>query len=279
MSTEVVEGPFWGGRNWAAEAGAGSIHDDKTAGDLGFRGGTVPGDVHLNQFPATLLEVFGEQWFKRGHLSVDFKFATVDAERVRVFVKPPLAGLADVWMEREDGTLVCQGNAGVDNLSQAYLQTKDLRPCDAADLSILRRVAPGTSLGEYDLVADSGKQFERFDQGLISNPLPLFREPTHWDGVVACPSTFVQYLWGPPMQGLRPLVEDAVGLFGAIEIAQINGPFLLDRAYHVSSHVVSVGQSPKTEFLWYDSVASMDGLAIASMRMQLRFMKASAATT
>ncbi len=273
--TPVVQGPLWQGRNWAAQAGAGSIHDDATANNLGFRGGTVPGDVHLNQFPATLLEVFGDAWFERGHLSVNFKNATVDLEPVRVFVKQVDAEFAEVWMEREDGLLVCQGTAGLDNLARAYLHTIDLRAGDAAELKILQRATPGTSLGEYPLHLTAEKQFERFDRGLLSNPLPLFRETSKWGGVVACPSTFIQYLWGPPMAGLRPLVGEAVGLFGAIEIAQINGPFLLDRDYVIRSEVVSVGQSPKTEFLWYDTVAWHGDVAVASMRMQLRFMKAS----
>jgi len=277
MST--VEGPLWAGRNWAAHAGAGSIHDDDTASGLGFRGGTVPGDVHLNQFPATLLKVFGERWFECGHLSVNFRNATVDREPVRVFVGPDGDDFATVWMERDDGLLVCEGSAGLNNLERAHLQTLDLRPCDPAELNILARVAPGTSLGEYPLQATSELQFERYDQGLLSDPLPLFRAPAAWDGVVACPSTFIQYLWGPPMRGLRPLIGDAVGLFGAIEIAQRQGPFLLDRAYTVRSEVVSVGQSPKTEYLWYDSVAWDGDVPVASMRMQLRFMKASASAT
>ena len=50
----AVTGPWWNGTNWAASAGAGSIHDDGTAQALGFRGGTVPGDVHMNQVPAVL---------------------------------------------------------------------------------------------------------------------------------------------------------------------------------------------------------------------------------
>ena len=51
-----MEGPLWAARNWAASEGEGSIHDDTTAEKLGFRGGTVPGDVHMNQFPPMLLD-------------------------------------------------------------------------------------------------------------------------------------------------------------------------------------------------------------------------------
>ena len=49
--TDIKRGPLWAARNWSADAGAGSIHDDATATELGFRGGTVAGDIHMNQFP------------------------------------------------------------------------------------------------------------------------------------------------------------------------------------------------------------------------------------
>ncbi len=274
--TDVVAGPLWRGRNWAAHAGEGSIHDDDTAADLGFRGGTVPGDVHMNQFPATLLKIFGDTWWETGHLSLNFKNATVDREAVQVFVEPGDDGLARVWMERDDGLLICEGTAGLDNLTQAHLHTRDMRPCDPAELRILQKVSAGLVLGDYEMHTAPGKQFDRYDQGLLSDPLEWFRRPhPRFDAVLACPATFIQFMWGPPMDGLRPYTADAVGLFGAIEIAQRAGPFLLDRTYRFVSKVLSVGQSPKTEYLWYETIASEGDKEIASMRMQLRFMKAS----
>jgi len=278
QSNDPVQGPYWAGLNWSADAGAGSIHDDETAAELGFRGGTVAGDVHMNQFPATLLEIFGDRWFETGNLSLNFRNATVDREKVRVCAEPlaPGAHQTRVWMERDDGLLVCSGTAAVSDLSQSELRTRDLRPCDPSELKILRRVEAGMPLGDLQLTIDSEKQFERYDKGLISNPLALFREPSRWDGVVAAPCTFVQYFWGPQTQRLRPSVGDAVGLFGAIEIANVHGPLLLERDYRVRSHVVCVGQSPKTEYLWFDTTAADEqDREVASFRMMLRFMKAS----
>jgi len=40
----------WTARNWSADAGEGSIHDDATAAKLGFRGGTVAGSIHMDQY-------------------------------------------------------------------------------------------------------------------------------------------------------------------------------------------------------------------------------------
>jgi len=279
---EVITGPLWEGCNWASEAGEGSIHDEKTASKLGFRGGTVPGDVHMNQFPPVLMALFGQQWFERGNLSLNFKNATVDRERVKVFAEQPDTEQASneqqarVWMEREDGLLVCEGTATLGDHSQSYLRQRDLRPCEPAELRILNEVHSGMSLGKYETLASPDKQFAAYDNGTISDPLDWYRTGSPWGDVIAAPSTLVQILWGLPMAGLRPLIGEAVGLFGAIEIGQVNGPLMLNREYLVSSEVVCVGQSPQTEYLWFDATATNDaGQLIATFRMMLRFMKQS----
>ena len=72
------------------------------------------------------------------------------------------------------------------------------------------------------------------------------------------------------------IVGSSVGLFGAIELRNINGPLLVDTPYTVGGRVLAVGQSPKTEFFWFETTAcDSSGQPIASMRMLLRFMKAS----
>ena len=67
-------------------------------------------------------------------------------------------------------------------------------------------------------------------------------------------------------------------LFGAIEIGYTHGPFLLNRNYRLTSEVICVGQSPQTEYVWYETEAynEADEL-VATMRMQGRSMKASSA--
>ena len=276
--SEVIQGPLWAARNWSINDGAGSIHDDDTATELGFRGGTVAGDVHMNQFPPVLLKIFGNEWFERGNLSLSFKNATVDLEKVQVFAEPLADGATqtNVWMEREDGLLVAKGTAAIGDHTQSELRAKDLRPCDPAELRILNKVEAGMSLGEYDVFAAPDKQFQRFDRNLISDPLDWYRGPSPWGEPVAAPCTLIEFLWGYAMNGLRPLVGESVGLFGAIEVGHTHGPFLMNRNYHLKSHVVCVGQSPQTEIIWYDTDAfDEDGRLVASMRMQSRAMKAS----
>src|SRR5678815_1755873 len=86
LSPQAWTGPFREPRNMAAEV-KGSIHDDNTAQKLGFRGGTVAGSVHMDQFVPRLVELYGETWFETGGLSLYFTQATVDREEVQVVVQ------------------------------------------------------------------------------------------------------------------------------------------------------------------------------------------------
>lgn len=276
--TDIITGPLWAARNWSIDEGAGSIHDDETATELGFRGGTVAGDIHMNQFVPVLVKIFGNEWFEKGNLSLNFKNATIDLEKVQVFAEQPVEGENQirVWMEREDGLLVCEGTAAMGDHSKSLLRSMDYHSCDPEELKILRKVKPGMSLGTYDIVATTDKQFERFDKNLISDPLSWYRTESPWGNPVAAPCTIFEFLWGNAMIGLGPLVEDCTALFGAMEISYSNGPFIMGNRYRIECDVVSVGQSPKTETVWYDGHAyDEEGNHIVTLRIQSRAMKAS----
>lgn len=275
--TEVIAGPLCTGRNWSLGSGEGSIHDDDTASKLGFRGGTVGGDIHMNQFASLLVQIFGETWLENGHLSLDFRNATVDREKVQAFAKLPErdAEKTHVWMEREDGVLVCHGTGGIGDHSNSALRMKDMRPCDPSDLRMLRQFMPGMSLGTYEIEAGSAGQIEKLNAGFINDPLDCFRL-SKWGAPVASPSSVLQTMWGHVMEGIRPLaIESSTGLFGAIEFCIYNGPYLLDHLYRLECEVVCVSQSPKTEILWYDCHAyDGDDRHVVTLRVQSRSMKA-----
>ena len=265
-----IAGPVVEARNWSADA-QGSIHDDVTASKLGFRGGTVAGSIHMDQFVPVLLQAYGDDWLRRGYLSLYFQNATTDREPVQVFAREPASPgePIDLRMERTDGLDVMRGNAGLGSPEASALRTRDLRTGDGAGLRILADVRAGLELGPLEVNLTSKTQRERLEKGLISDPLPQYAD-------VATPSTLVELLWRAPTDALRGRIGRAVGLFGAIEVAQLDGPVRLDRDYQVRAEIVGVGESPKTEFLWFDSEArSKEGRPVATMRMLLRFMKAS----
>jgi hypothetical protein len=273
----ALVGPLHAARNGAADQ-AGSIHDDATASVLGFRGGTVAGSVHMDQFVPVLLEAFGQRFFERGALSLYFLNATVDRERVRARAEAPAAGATQirVAMAREDGLPVCEGSASFGDHSKSELATRDLRASDSSELRILRDIGPGFSLGESRVKLGLERQAKRVGQGLVSGALDWYVDQSPWGAPIAAPSSAVELLWAAPTQALRGHTGKAVGLFGAIEVAHHAGPIFLEETYTVSASVVAVGQSPKTEYLWFDAEArDAEATRVASLRMLLRFMKAS----
>ncbi len=288
-TSNVITGLVRRPRNLAAHI-AGSIHDDETATALGFRGGTVAGSVHMDQFPPLLIEAFGRRWFETGSLSLYFRHATTDGEAVQAFVERPLAAARDpqvrAWMAtaRNDSTeadhageVVAEGTAAVGNpQAESALHDRDLRPADPADLKILRALKAGDVLGDVRAAVNSERQGSAISQGAMSEPLDWYTGISPWGGPIASPSAIVGLLYAQLLAEANEAMGEHVGLFGAIEIRFRAGPVFLDRDYRVTGEVAAVSQTPKTEVLWFDSRALDDhDEPVVEMRMMLRQMKQS----
>ena len=279
MSDDVITGPVRIPRNLAANV-TGSIHDDATATALGFRGGTVAGSIHMDQFPPLLLDVFGPRWFETGCLSLYFRTATTDGEPVRALVERPLPdGDAQVraWATTPEDVLVAEGTAAAgDPRADSALRGRDLRPVDPAELRILKALRPGDALGDCQVLLDGSRQRAAIAADAMTEPLDWYTGTSPWGGPIAAPSTVVQLLYRDLVAGLRDSMGQHVGLFGAIEIRFLGGPVFVDCAYRVTGEVVALSQTPKTEVLWFDSRARDGaGTVVAEMRMMLRQMKQS----
>lgn len=273
----VLVGPIRHSINSAQDV-KGSIHDDATATKLGLRGGTVAGSIHMDLFGPHFLQLFGEDWWERGNLSLDFKNATVDREPVRAYMKLPAEGQkdvqVDVWVEREDGMLVAQGTAALGNPAEkSALLAKEIRTSDPSELRILKNLHEGMPIATKDAIFTSELHAQHME--LTTEPLEMHKS-SKWGAPVVPLRSYVTLLYSQAISDVRSQIGDVVGLFGAIEIRNINGPLLVDVPYRVGGEVVAIGQSPKTEYFWYETWADdQDGKRIAEHRMQLRFMKAS----
>jgi hypothetical protein len=258
---------------------SGSIHDDAMATKLGFRGGTVAGSIHLELFPPLLLQAFGKRWFERGTISMYFLNATTDREAVRAFLKEPPHDAADAqvdaWIERDDGMRVAEGTASIGRPQDpTALMRRPLDRFDAGQLRILGSLKVGDRFQECDafLTKDEMKQRMKF----TTDPLEWYTKPSPWGGAIATPAMMVHLLYTQSIATLRGKLGQAVGLFGAIELRNISGPVLVERPYRVGGSIVALGQSPKTEFMWFETALDeAPGKRVAEMRMLLRFMKAS----
>ena len=274
----IIAGPVRRSVNGSHDA-KGSIHDDATASKLGFRGGTVAGSIHMELFPPLLLQAFGQRWFERGTLSTYFINATTDREAVQAFMTEPPAGATDaqvdVWANREDGMRVAEGTASVGNCGEpTALLRRPLDRFEAGELRLLAGVEPGRKFEQVDVRLESATQADRL--GRITENLPWYSQPSPWGNSIATPAAMVQLLYAKSVETLRGNLGPAVGLFGAIELRNINGPVQVETDYVVNGHVVAVGQSPKTEYMWFETqMDDLSGKRIAEMRMLLRWMKAS----
>ncbi len=275
----TLAGPVRRPVNFSRDA-KGSIHDDATAQTLGFRGGTVAGNIHFEQFTPVLLARFGEAWRTRGGLSLHFVNATTDGEPVQVFVGPveqvgPDLRRAMTWMETPEGVRVNEGTAwvgGDDPGSTLRLRIAAQRP--AIDLRILKTTKVGDTVRDIPSRLDGAKSLLRVED--VTEPMPEYRDARVIGELVAAPAVAIDALRvveGP----LYASVGDFVGMFGAIELQYLDGPIFLDHDYLADATVIALGESPKTEVTWYESTLrdAADERVVARMLMMSRLLKAS----
>ena len=263
-----------------SKASKGSIHDDERARELGFRGGTVAGNIHFEQFPPLLEAVLGAEWRRNGNLSLYFLNPTSDMEPVQAFVDVPEprqeGGLrAKVWMETPQGVRVCEGTAAVgppDMDSELRNRVKAARP--ATDLRILASSKVGDRVTDIPSRQESEKTSPRVEN--ITEALDIYTDAAILGGLVAAPSAAIDAL--RPVEG--PLFNangEFVGMFGAIELQFLKGPIFIDRDYLCDAEILALSESPKTETAWFESTlrTADGGEPIAKMIMLTRLLKGS----
>jgi hypothetical protein len=265
-----------------------SIHDAEHAKRLGFRGSAVGGNLHLDLFAPLLVQTYGQEWFERGALSLYFLNIVVSGETVQAVVERPSAAGAQtrVFARRADehAFRVCEGSASLGDHARSELALRDRRSCDGAGLRLLNGVKRGQPLGRVQMTARRADQDAAIAAGSNNEPLPWYQGPSPWGAPISSIGSTAALMFrllvgdgeSHHHDRISPHIGDASGMFGAFEIAYENGPVFLDRPYWVAGTVLDVGDSPKTECLWWDATTSdEDGRVIARMRHLLRFLKAS----
>lgn len=276
---DALAGPVRRPDNFSKTA-VGSIHDDATAHKLGFRGGTVAGNTHFEQFPPLMEAVFGAGWIRTGGLSLYFINATTDGEAVQAFVGRPRDGQggvrgAETWMLDAAGRKVCEGTAnigGPDPQSALRRRLAEARP--ALDLRMLRTSAIGDQVHDIPARLDGKVATDRLK--MITEPMPAYRDAATYGEVVAAPSIAIDALRAVE----APLFHTDgpfVGMFGAIELQFLDGPVFVDHDYLADGRVVALGESPRTEVVWFESTLkdAADGRPVAQLLMMSRLLKAS----
>lgn len=279
VQDDILVGPLRTPANSAKHLGAGSIHDDATAQKLGFRGGTVAGSLHMEQLPPLALRTFGDRWWQTGGMSLYFRYATSDLEPVRCFAKhDPTAASEEThrintWIEDDADHLVAEGTLNVGGWdTESPLRLRINETPTPKDIRILEHVKVGQVSEATPTRMEHSVVAQRLE--VITEPLPAYEQSPAY-----LPPSLVVRIMRPAEGAILPRHKDiGVGLFGAIEIQHVNGPVLADTDYTVTAEVLAVSETPKTEYLWYESkLRDADGTEVAGMLMMLRFMKASSA--
>jgi hypothetical protein len=258
----------------------GNIHADEDAQRLGFRGGLVAGSIHMEQLAPVLVRAFGDRWLERGSISLYFLTPTLDGEDVRAAIGAPPEGAADaqveVWMEKRDGTRICEGTAAIGTPDEpSALHARKIDKHAGEELRILAQARDGD---EFPIV-DTSVDDETLDKRLavITEPMSWYTDAARWGGRVPTTVNQVNALMEPAYAYLRKHQAPAIGLYGAIELRNVNGPMLVGKTYRSGGTLLHAGETPKTEYAWFDTWADdpSSGKRVVEMRMMLRFMKAS----
>jgi hypothetical protein len=283
LETKALVGPT----RTALNQSDSSIHDPEAAKKLGFRGAAVGGNNHLDLFAPLLVETYGREWFERGSMSVYFLNVVVSGEPVQAVVERPASPGAQtrIHARRADdpGFRVCEGTASLGDYSKSELRTRNLKTCDDSQLRLLKGVKVGKILGTAQIAPSTAGQEALLSSGALNEPMDWYRGKSPWGGPIASLNSTVGMMFRLLVgdgehhhhDRISPAIGDTLAMFGAFEIAFENGPVFLDRPYTIEGKVVGVGDSPKTELLWWDAVARDEkGVAVVTMRHLLRFLKA-----
>lgn len=244
-------------------AGHSSIHDDSTAAELGFQGGTIEGPTHFSQFVPLAATVWGQAWFERGCLSAHYSVPCYEGEEVRALLELPHHGAttATVRMEKADGTVVLTGTASVGDAEETEVGTRVAKarpPARPAILDLVHVGQKGASVDQVRLGYDDRKApMYPFS---LAEKLAVITEPLQWytaEGGADSP-------WGRPIIPLEmvsvltqhtsaeafPVRQPSVALFLDQEIRMFRGPLFVDADYVLDREVVALSESKRTESYW-----------------------------
>ncbi len=268
---DTITGPWRRPRNTSADE-KGGIHDDDTAQNLGFQGGTIAGSIHMEQFPPLLVDYFGDAWWSNGGMSLYFKAATIDHEPVRCRLEPMTPSKARIWMENEAGTVVMEGTASLGEDPDSEVSKRVAAARAPSDLRMMQDVVVGAPSPDCPVSIS----IESIDARLavITEPMDCYKDASIFGGRVAPVAPFV-HAFRAVEPHIIPVRGPYVGLFGSIELQYLNGPVVTGHDYVAQGHVVALSDSPKTEIVWYTATLNdaSSSVPVARMTKMDRLMK------
>jgi hypothetical protein len=265
-------------------AGA-SIHDDATAQKLGFRGGTIEGPTHFSQLTPLLYHYWGKAWFETGTISANYRSPSYEGEAVQALASLAGDGVAKVAVKKEDGTVVLEGSASIENAGHTtavYAKLQRSTPLRAA--RILKGAHVGMRTASRAVIMSSDDNFGALYPFSLREKLQVITEPSLWyEEGAATP-------WGRPLIPVEmvsvlcqhvaaddpfPISHPAIGLFADQEVKFLRGPLFQNEVYALERELIALTETPRTECMWIRSRLTCEGVVIAEMTLNQAFLKAS----
>ena len=239
-----------------------SIHDDKIAEDLGFSGAPIEGPTHFSQFVPLLHNVFGNDWFAKGCISVHYQNMVVEGEEVQTMIEkaPDSSGIVAISAQKRDGTPVLTGTASLGpdygNTELDKRMTKLRTSSQLVILSDLKVGQKGAGNPEYvrmdmdqhmgDMYPFSNKQ--KLEK--ITEKHAFYEGETPWGGPVI-PLEMISVLtnYTSSLSGFR-IRGPAIGLFASQQVKMIDGPLMIGKNYLLEREIIALSESRRTESNW-----------------------------
>ena len=266
-----------------------SLHDEDMAEGLGFSGAPIEGCTHLSQFVPLLKKIFKDEWFISGCISVHYKNMVFEGERVKAFVKLPKkdSKITDIWMEKEDGTYVLSGTAGIGPKHETSALDSLMSKLDKPEkLVILSDIKEGLKSNKRVKVKMG------FDQHMgdlypftLNEKLAVITELDEWyteeNGnkspwrkpiiPIEMISVLTNFSGNPSNFSVKGPV---IGLFANQEIKLFNGPLFVDEEYQIEKEIIALSQSKRVETYWcMTSVYDKENILVAECLLNQAFLK------
>lgn len=280
---DTLSGPFRRPRQMLSAqsvSGNASIHDDGTAQQLGFSGGTIEGPTHFTQFEPLAEKFWGGEWRRSGCISAHYRAPVFEGEAVRAMatLSEDRPDYAAIRMEKEDGTEVLTGSMSVgQDAPQSALRARLEKlepladPVLVADVPVGTRTSPITVSMDRDTHMGDLYPFSLADKlAVITEPNERFDHELPFEMI----SVLANSIADKEAFAVR---RPSVGLFADQEIRLHDGPLRVGETYEIAREVIARTGSRKTESLWveYRIQRSGDADPAATMLLNLATLKAS----
>jgi hypothetical protein len=238
-----------------------SIHDDATAQNLGFQGGTIEGPTQFSQFAPLGERLWGQSWFASGCISAHYRNPVFEGEEVQAILRKPEPGQSQtqIQMVKRDGTEVLRGTASVGPAGpKTALELRLAKLTPLADPVILRDIKVGMKTQRCNVrMAFDQNMGELYPFSLkeklavITENSPFYLSADNPFDHPIIPMEMLSVLFQyKSKQDRLPSKGPAVGLFADQEIRLLRGPLFVGWEYELEREVVALSGSRRTESLW-----------------------------